>query len=174
MSVPDAVALFTFSSVDAAPPWQVVNDGVMGGRSSSTLQWTEEGTVVFRGTVSLEQGGGFASVRAPVDFHDLSAFDGLALRLRGDGQHYTLALYNESPPRSIAYRTSFATEAEAWQTIQIPFADLAPSFRGRPVPDAPPFEASRVQALSLLIADEQAGPFRLEVAWVRAVQLGAA
>lgn len=174
MSTPDPVALFSFSTLDAAAQWQIVNDEVMGGRSSSTLQWTEEGTAVFRGTVSLAQGGGFASVRAPVDQHDLSAFDALALRLRGDGQRYKLSLYNDPPPRSIAYRASFSTEDATWQTIQIPFADLAPSFRGRPVPDAPPFGPSRVQALSLLIADEQAGPFRLEVAWIRAVHFGEA
>jgi monofunctional biosynthetic peptidoglycan transglycosylase len=149
--------------------WQVVNDGVMGGRSSSTLQWTEEGTVVFQGTVSLERGGGFASARAPVPQHDLSAFDGLALRLRGDGQRYKISLYNDAPPRSVAYRTTFGTEDAAWQDIRLPFAAFTPSLRGRSVPEAPPFDPSQVQALSLLIADEQAGPFRLEVAWIRAV-----
>lgn len=174
MSQPDDTALFTFSAADDVMRWQVINDVVMGGRSSSTLQRTEEGTAVFQGTVSLEQGGGFASVRAPMPQQDLSTFGGLAVRLRGDGQRYKLNLYNDPPPRSIAYRTAIPTEDATWKTIRLPFAALEPSFRGRSVPEAPPFDASQVRALSLLIADEQAGPFRLEVAWIRAVHFNAA
>jgi monofunctional biosynthetic peptidoglycan transglycosylase len=174
MSQPDDVALFSFRAASDAMLWKVVNDDVMGGRSSSMLQWTEEGTAVFQGTVSLAHGGGFASVRAPVPRHDLSAFGGIALRLRGDGQRYTLGLYNDPPPRSVVYRIPFATEEAAWQTVRLPFAALAPTFRGRPVPEASPFDPSAVQVLSLLIGDEQAGPFRLEIAWIRAVHVDAA
>ena len=43
--------------------WWVINDTVMGGRSSSSWQLSEHDIGVFQGSVSLENNGGFASVR---------------------------------------------------------------------------------------------------------------
>lgn len=44
--------------------WQAINDGVMGGVSVSRLRFDSTGYAVFEGVVSLENNGGFASVRA--------------------------------------------------------------------------------------------------------------
>ena len=44
--------------------WRIVNDGVMGGLSSSDLELTKDRTAIFSGFVSLDNNGGFASVRA--------------------------------------------------------------------------------------------------------------
>ena len=55
--------LFDFSTATNAPAWQVVNDDVMGGVSTSRFSVTN-GVAVFRGEVSLENNGGFASVRS--------------------------------------------------------------------------------------------------------------
>ena len=41
--------------------WQVVNDGVMGGRSQGSKMLTEN-SMVFWGEVSLENNGGFSSL----------------------------------------------------------------------------------------------------------------
>ena len=56
--------LFDFSKPDAAQAWQPVNDGVMGGVSDGRFKITDQGTMEFFGTLSLENNGGFASVRS--------------------------------------------------------------------------------------------------------------
>ena len=56
--------LFDFSKPDAAQAWQPVNDGVMGGVSDGRFKITDQGTMEFLGTLSLENNGGFASVRS--------------------------------------------------------------------------------------------------------------
>lgn len=62
-------SLFEFSSPDAVQRWQAVNDGVMGGVSDGRFKITEDGAMEFFGTLSLENNGGFASVRTkPTDF----------------------------------------------------------------------------------------------------------
>ena len=75
------LTLIDFSNASAAG-WQIVNDSVMGGISRSTLQLHEDGYALFSGTVSLENNGGFASVRtraqAPMD---LSDFEGLSVQV---------------------------------------------------------------------------------------------
>jgi monofunctional biosynthetic peptidoglycan transglycosylase len=160
-------ALFDFAATapDPAAAWRPVNDDVMGGVSEGSFEPTEAGAA-FSGTVSLERGGGFASVRAPEADYDLSGADGLRLRLRGDGKRYWCTLYTTAGG-SVSYRAPIVPPAD-WATIAVPFDDLVPHRRGTKRPDAPPFAPARVRSLGFLIADEQAGPFRLEVAWIRA------
>ena len=56
--------LFKFDNAEAAKPWQTVNDGVMGGRSDGRFKINEDKKMEFFGTLSLENNGGFASVRS--------------------------------------------------------------------------------------------------------------
>jgi hypothetical protein len=55
--------LLDFAGPEAAQQWQAVNDGVMGGVSDGRFKITDAGTLEFSGTLSLENNGGFASVR---------------------------------------------------------------------------------------------------------------
>ncbi|WP_103021315.1 CIA30 family protein [Salinibacter altiplanensis] len=160
-------SLFDFSSATPDDPdeWRSVDDPVMGGVSESTFV-AGEGHAVFTGTVSLDHGGGFASVRAPDRTYDLSDHEGVHLRLRGDDKHYWFTAYTEAA-RSVSYRASLAPPTE-WTTRTVPFDTLTPYRRGTKVPDAPSFAPAQIRTIGVLIADEQAGPFRLEVAWIRA------
>ena len=159
--------LFEFSSSAPDDPaeWRAIDDPVMGGVSKSQFMTTEEGAA-FTGTVSLEHGGGFASVRAPAADYDLGEHDGLRLHLRGDGKRYWLTTYTDAGG-PISYRTPIKPPKE-WATLVVPFSDLTPYRRGTKVPDAPPFDPAKLRTPGFLIADEQEGPFRLEVAWIRA------
>jgi NADH dehydrogenase [ubiquinone] 1 alpha subcomplex assembly factor 1 len=162
-----STCLFDFTVPDPDDPaaWRSIDDPVMGGVSESTFAATDDGAA-FTGTVSLKQGGGFASVRAPEADYDLSGHAGLQFCLRGDGKRYWCTVYTESGG-PVSYRTPI-TPPENWTTVSVPFDALTPYRRGREVPDAPSFAPSQVRTLGFLIADEQAGPFRLAVAWIRA------
>ena len=73
----NAQQVYDFSAESKAGDWFVVDDGVMGGRSQGQVGLSEEGHGIFQGTVSLENNGGFASVRAVLGRRDLSACSGL-------------------------------------------------------------------------------------------------
>jgi hypothetical protein len=156
---------------ETARAFTVVNDGVMGGVSTSRVA-VEGGALVFAGTVRLERGGGFASVRARVEIPDLAGFDGVELVVRGDGRRYKLDLRDDGRLDGIAHRVAFETRAEETQTLRFPFEAFQPSFRGRGVADAPPLDPTRIEQLGLLISDRQAGDFRLEVLAIRAYRSG--
>jgi monofunctional biosynthetic peptidoglycan transglycosylase len=164
------MTLFDFTADDAPADWRSIDDVVMGGVSESTFEATDAGAT-FRGTVSLEQGGGFASVRAPDRARDLSAHTAFQLRLRGDEQAYWWTAY--TGPNSPSYRARLHPTPD-WATVTVPFDALTPYHRGTHVPDAPPFDPASVYSVGFLIADEQDGPFGLEVAWIRAVDAPAA
>lgn len=160
--------LFDGSDEAAIARWRAVNDPVMGGRSDGRLRPSGAGAAVFEGRLALTNGGGFASVRSDTTRRDLSPFGAFLVRVRGDGRRYDLGLYTDETDDGTSYRARFAPPAGTWQTVRIPFADLAPVFRGRPAPAAPPFAPHRVRALGFLVADGVEGPFRLAVASVHA------
>ena len=56
----NSLLLFDFSASPNWNVWEIENDVVMGGNSSSKLERSVEGNAVFKGTVSLENNGGFA------------------------------------------------------------------------------------------------------------------
>lgn len=151
----------------AASPdrWRTINDTVMGGVSESRFVATADGAA-FEGTVSLDRGGGFASVRAPDGDYDLGGGSGLRLDVRGDGKTYKLTLYTH-PGGRVSYRAPFTPPDGSWTTVDVPFDALTPYMRGRHVPDAPPFDAAAVRTLGFLIGDAQAGPFRLSLRRIR-------
>ena len=148
--------------------WRPIDDPVMGGVSASTAQLTAEGTLVFSGTVSLENNGGFASIRSSALDGAHQSARGITLSVRGDGKRYKVNLRTSDTFDSVQYQAVFETAAGKWETIRIPFDAFRPVFRGRPVPDAPVLAPQRIVSVGFLISDRQAGPFRLEIRAIRA------
>ncbi len=158
--------LFDFSQPSAWTYWRIVNDGVMGGVSSSRMAQTEEGTALFSGDVSLENNGGFASVEARFDAVDLSSYDGIEITYRGDGQGYGFNMRHR--PAWIVYQADFvARQAEEWQIVRIPFDRLTALSFGRRV-SAEPFDPKSVITMQLIISDKQEGPFAIELQSIKA------
>ncbi len=150
--------------------WQAVNDDVMGGVSSSNFALTN-GTAVFCGTVSLENNGGFASVRSLPAPWDLTGCDAFVVRVRGDGRSYKFTARTDRSFDSAIYQARFKTRAGEWEEHRLRFAAFVPTFRGRVLTGEPPLDPAKIVSVGFLISDKQAGPFRLEVASVRAVEI---
>lgn len=146
--------------------WIAVNDGVMGGLSTSGIRETGAGSALFAGELSLENNGGFASVRTVVDATNLSDYDGLSVRVRGDGKQYRLRLRTDGRFDGIAYQARFDTAVDEWKDVFLPFSSFVPVFRGRTVRGAPALDTTDIRQISFMIADGQAGIFTLEIAWV--------
>jgi len=158
--------------VDFAEPeaarWTLVNDGVMGGRSRSDVELTGNDTALFSGFLSLENNGGFASVRGRFPTLDLSAYGGVTLRVRGDGRTYQLRFHMNGSSDGVAYGSEFQTKAGEWMEVSIPFTRFQPTWRGFRPPGAGPLDPSRIQQITFLIGDKIEAPFQLEIAWVKA------
>ncbi|WP_444984611.1 CIA30 family protein [Halomonas mongoliensis] len=157
--------LIDFQDPGEANRWRAINDNVMGGVSRGGLT-VEDGTGVFSGETSLENNGGFASVRRDPEAFDLARQAGMALRVRGDGRTYQLRLYTDQLPRGAAYRAEFQPTADQWQRIELSWQDFKPMFRGRLLEGIPPIDPAGIRQVGLMIVDRQAGPFRLELAWL--------
>ncbi|MEM0898316.1 MAG: CIA30 family protein, partial [Verrucomicrobiota bacterium] len=112
--------------------WQIVNDGVMGGLSEGTIRMTDSDSMVFSGNLSLENNGGFSSVRSAEVEMDLSKSKGLKVRVKGDGRTYQLRLASDARFRSgeVSFMAEFATKENEWMEIKIPFRKFEGGWRG--------------------------------------------
>ena len=162
------IELATFTSAESLKSWTSVNDGVMGGISTGGFKRTEQGTLLFSGVLSLENNGGFASVRSPAVRQDLAGLEAFVLRVRGDGRRYKFTVRTESGFDAPIYQCGFLTRRGEWQEHRLLFKDFVPRFRGRVLSDVPPLKPARVASVGFLISEKQAGPFELEVAWIKA------
>jgi hypothetical protein len=156
-------SIFNFSSEAPINNWRIINDGVMGGLSKSSIQLTNENHGKFSGRVSLENNGGFASVQLPTDI-DLEKSDKeIILRIKGDGKSYQCRLKG-SRNQSESYVQVFETNGE-WQTINLRLKDFYPQYRGRKL-NIPNFKFDRIEQFSFLIANGKAEDFELLVDYV--------
>jgi hypothetical protein len=161
--------LFDFTTATNVPRWQVVNDDVMGGVSTSKFEVTN-GVAAFRGELSLENNGGFASVRSSAVRQDVGGLDAFVVRVRGDGRPYKFTVRTDSGFDAPMYQCAFTTRRGEWEEHRLAFKDFVPTYRGRLLPDAPALDPAKILSLGFLISDKQQGPFKLEVAWIKATR----
>ena len=156
--------LINFTDANETLRWLAINDGVMGGVSQSCIKPSPLATGLFSGQLSLENNGGFASIRRRADDYNLVGSVGIRLNVKGDGRTYQFRVKTDEQLDGITYRSLFTTDAQQWQIITLPFAGFCPSFRGKPVPDAPALRPEHIKQLGFLLADKQPGAFYLEIA----------
>lgn len=162
--------VYDFQNTTNTTAWQVVNDDVMGGISTSSLRLTN-GLALFQGEVSLENNGGFASVRSLPGRHDLAGSDAFVVRVRGDGRSYKFTARTDPGFDSAIYQSVFTTKKGEWEEHRLPFKQFIPTYRGRVLTGEPPLDPAKVTSVGFLISDKQDGPFQLEVAWIKATSL---
>ena len=163
MAMQEPRDLYDFTHQETSGLWMIVNDGVMGGISESRLSLNQQGFLVFEGRVSLDYGGGFASVRSILNRLDADPYDGILIRFKGDGKRYQLRLRQGDRMDGVAYFRHFETKTGEWEEVFLPFNSFQASYRGRRLPDYPKLDTRRISQLGLMISDKQEGNFRLEV-----------
>jgi NADH dehydrogenase [ubiquinone] 1 alpha subcomplex assembly factor 1 len=155
--------LFDFADPLSAQTWQPIDDRVMGGVSRSRLRHDPLGHAVFEGEVSLENNGGFASVRSEPGDRGLPAAHTCLIEVRGEPKQFKISLLADYSFDSLNYQACFALAGADWQTLSLPLAAFRASLRGREVPGAPPLDPARIRQVGLMLAARQAGPFALEI-----------
>lgn len=150
--------LVDFNRDSKISEWKIVNDVVMGGRSQSNFFVDSNGNGTFKGTVSLENNGGFCSVQHAVKPIALTQFKNFSIRLKGDGKKYQFRVKaNRSDYFSYVYE--FQTTLD-WETITIPIAGMQASFRGQKVA-IPNYDGSKIEEMAFLIGNSKAEQFQL-------------
>ncbi len=150
--------IYDFNANTNLKDWQTVNDGVMGGISTSTLTLSEDHHGLFSGHVSLENNGGFASVMLSTFVELESPEQSITIKVKGDGKKYQLRL-KSSERQYQSYIKTFKTNGE-WQTLTFQLNEFEPSFRGRAL-DMPNFNFDKIEEVRFLIGNKKEQDFEL-------------
>lgn len=161
------VPVLDFAGPEAAEQWQAVNDGVMGGVSDGRFRINADKTLEFLGALSLENNGGFASVRTRPTALGIKAGDTLVVRVKGDGREYVLNIYTKSRRMAFSYRAPLPTVKDEWTEVEVPLADFIPTAFGGRVQGMGPVDPDQINGLGFMISDKQPGRFRMQVEWVK-------
>jgi hypothetical protein len=78
-----------------------------------------------------------------------------------------LNIYTKSRRMAFSYRAPLPTVKDEWREVEIPLADLIPTAFGRRVQGMGPVEADQINGLGFMLSDKQAGPFTMQVEWVK-------
>lgn len=152
------VTIYDFDKNASVNDWKIVDDAVMGGESNGSFSIDNDGHGVFEGRISLDNNGGFSSVRHLPEKVEVIKNSVVIIRLKGDGKDYQFRIKSNKSD-SHSYITTFQTSGE-WETIEIKLSDLYPSFRGRKL-DIPNFEADSFEEITFLIGNKKAESFKL-------------
>jgi len=163
---PEAMIL-DFTDASTFSNWEAIDDRIMGGCSQSHPECIDNVALRFSGTVSLENNGGFASIRSNTGNADLGQYSGLTLRLRGDDKSYKLSLRTDHFYDGVSYQTTFATKKDSWQEISLPFEAFIPTHHGIKLSTVAPLDLTSIKSFGLFISDRQEGPFQLDIAWIK-------
>lgn len=155
--------LFRFDTAASVASWSPIDDAVMGGRSTSRLRHDPAGYAVFEGEVSLDDGGGFASVRSAVLPLGVPLAYACLIELLGDGKRYKLNLRTDAAFDGVNYQAVLEPPAGQWTVLRVPLASFIPTFRGRKVEASAPLDPAKLRQIGLMIAGRQTGRFSLAV-----------
>lgn len=160
LSMQAQLVLFDFNKEANAGPWTVVNDVVMGGRSNASVKINDDGMGVFSGHVSLENNGGFASIRMRLAPLDISGFNTIHLQVRGRPSRFQLRCKSGwGEPQSYI---SYFEISDSWQEVSLPLTDMYPTFRGIRL-EMPDYPAEVLAEIAILIGNKKEEDFKLEI-----------
>ena len=150
--------ILNFDSKQSVNKWKTINDDVMGGVSTSDIKYINNDYAIFSGNISLENNGGFASIRRQLSGVNLYNKKSIVLRIKGDGKKYQLRI-KKNRFDYYSYVYSFPTSGN-WESVSVELASMYPSFRGQRL-DFSNFSAKQIQQISILIANNKEEQFNL-------------
>ena len=147
--------------------WNIVNDDVMGGISTSTMSLNKEKNLLFKGNLSLENNGGFASSTLSLEKNILNEVKFFKIKFKGDGNTYKLRFRQNN--RRASYSHDFKSSKDEWIEVDRRVEDFKATWRGYSYSDYPALEPKEVISIGLQISDKQEGEFILEIEYIKAV-----
>ena len=154
----ESYPIFKFNKSSEVNNWVIVDDVVMGGKSSGNFSLNTDGHGVFSGSISLENMGGFSMLRYQFRKINVNVFTRIRIKLKGDGKMYQFRIKNNSD-NYYSYVSTFSTSGD-WEEIEIPLAEMYPAFRGKKLNQAN-FPGDYLAEVSFLIGNKKTEKFRL-------------
>jgi NADH dehydrogenase [ubiquinone] 1 alpha subcomplex assembly factor 1 len=155
-----------FGTDKDSPQWTAINDTVMGGRSEGKVSM-KKNSLLFEGTISFDNNGGFASVRGPFKTTDLSEYTNVEIRYKTTGQSVALTLENYRPFYMPYYKKTLPNSAGKWEVITLSLMDFKAYRLGKTTGDSLSKEVlKKIIRIGFINGEKKEGSFSLEVDYI--------
>ena len=153
--------------------WVMISDNIMGGVTQSKLQYSEN-SMVLNGTISLDNYGGFSSIKTNFNTFDLSAYDGVKIKYKSTGQKFAFTLEDSKNWTMPNYKGAFnSSDSNTWQEATILFKDFKQYQIGEPTgKKLITAVLKNIVRLGIITTEKKEGPFSIEVESIEFISSG--
>jgi len=144
--------------------WVLISDNIMGGVSRSRVEYTDN-SVQLSGVISLDNYGGFASLKTRFSKVDLSGYKGVRIRFRSTDQRFAFTLEDSQNWTRPNYKNEFRAQKDGtWETATIYFKDFKETVIGEPTGrKMDPSVLKNVVRMGIITTQKKEGAFSLEI-----------
>ncbi len=160
--------IFDFKENADISNWKIVDDVVMGGNSNGNFYLNKVGNGIFEGKISLENNGGFSSLRYTFDREKIAGYKKVHIHLKGDKKRYQFRVKSNGREKH-SYISYFKPTGE-WETIVLDLSDMIPTFRGKRLTELPNYQAEELSEIRFLIGNKKEQNFKLEIDKIQLVE----
>ncbi len=159
-----------FGSSGNSDSWYAVNDGVMGGLSSGLLKETKN-SIVFSGAVSLENNGGFASIRSSYDNYKLSKFNTVEVRYKSTDYDFAMTMELNKRFYMPYYKFNLPETKNKWKIVNIELNQFEAYSLGRNLGYSLDDESkNEIIRLGFISNEKNAGKYQIEIDYIKFIK----
>ena len=151
--------------------WILISDNIMGGVSKSKLEYLDD-SFLLTGNISLDNYGGFSSIKTKYENFDLTDYKGVKIRFKSSKQKFAFTLEESKNWTSPNFKGDFnSTKENTWEVITIYFKDFKEYQIGEPTGNMLKTSSLKnIVRLGIITTDKKEGPFTIEVDYVEFVK----
>jgi NADH dehydrogenase [ubiquinone] 1 alpha subcomplex assembly factor 1 len=156
-----------FGSTGNTAMWYAVNDGVMGGLSSGTLKETKK-SMIFSGHVSLENNGGFASIRSKFDRYKLSKFTAVEIKYKSQDYDFAMMLEMNRMFYMPYFKFNLPNSQNKWKTVTIGLEEFEAYSLGKKLGYGLDENSKNdIIRLGFISNEKRAGKYEIEIDYIK-------
>jgi NADH dehydrogenase [ubiquinone] 1 alpha subcomplex assembly factor 1 len=147
--------------------WVLLSDNVMGGVTKSKIEYTNNSVLLF-GNISLDNYGGFSSIKTKYKSFDLSKYMGIKIKFKSTNQKFAFTLEDNQNWTQPNYKHEFsAKKDDTWEEVIIYFKDFQEIVIGEPTGNMMKSESLKnIVRMGIMTYEKKEGPFSIEVDFV--------
>ena len=147
--------------------WKVINDGVMGGLSKGSKRLTTN-SLLFKGVVSLDNNGGFSSLRYPFSDKNISKCNEIEIRYRSTGISMAFTIAVSRRWYIPNYKIRLNKTSSEWITKTIKLTDLRKHYIGKPMNETLKKETLKeIVRIGFITDEKKYGDFEFEIDYIK-------
>ena len=159
------------NSAEKNQEWKLLSDNIMGGVTKSKIEYTNN-SVLLSGNISLDNYGGFSSIKTKYKSVDLSKYNGIKIKFKSTNQKFAFTLEDNQNWTQPNYKREFSSKKDdTWEEVIIYFKDFQEIVIGETTGNMMKSKSLKnIVRMGIMTYEKKEGPFSLEVDYIEFIK----